>query len=345
MKQHLADTLIRAPHIVQTQLGEALKTIALCDYPAAWPQLLPTLAAHLSSPDQRTMHGALVCLRVVARKYEFKDESERGPLRELVDATFPRLLAILQGVLASAAQPAAVPPELLAQLPLLLALVCKIFWSVTYMGVPELLVQQGPFLGWMGALHAAITLPLPPGQVPADPDAAADSPWWKARKRALKVAQRLLSRYCSPRAWGASRNTSAHSPVDRQFAELYATNCMHTFLDAHCQLLSQAQAGHYVAPRCLTLALEFVTRSLKVKSCYKRLEGQVTPLLQWVAFPLMCFNDEDAQLWAEDPHEYVRKVRKDNTIRWPPVPPAPCFLARPLLGTKAAGADYPRTPP
>lgn len=27
-----------------------------------------------------------------------------------------------------------------------------------------------------------------------------------------------------------------------------------------------------------------------------------------VAFPLMCFSHEDAELWAEDPHEYIRKV-------------------------------------
>jgi hypothetical protein len=26
----------------------------------------------------------------------------------------------------------------------------------------------------------------------------------------------------------------------------------------------------------------------------------------------MCFSDEDAQLWEEDPHEYIRKVRE----RW-----------------------------
>ncbi len=28
-----------------------------------------------------------------------------------------------------------------------------------------------------------------------------------------------------------------------------------------------------------------------------------------VAFPIMCFSDEDQQLWHEDPHEYIRKVR------------------------------------
>ena len=32
-------------------------------------------------------------------------------------------------------------------------------------------------------------------------------------------------------------------------------------------------------------------------------------ILANVAFPLMCFSDEDAELWSDDPHEYIRKVR------------------------------------
>ena len=31
-------------------------------------------------------------------------------------------------------------------------------------------------------------------------------------------------------------------------------------------------------------------------------------LLTRCVLPLMCFNDEDDELWREDPHEYIRKV-------------------------------------
>lgn len=31
-------------------------------------------------------------------------------------------------------------------------------------------------------------------------------------------------------------------------------------------------------------------------------------LLTRCVLPLMCFNDEDAELWRDDPHEYIRKV-------------------------------------
>ena len=44
------------------------------DYPERWPDLLPTVMQNLTSPEQQRIHGALYCLRIIARKYEFKDE-------------------------------------------------------------------------------------------------------------------------------------------------------------------------------------------------------------------------------------------------------------------------------
>lgn len=46
--------------------------------------------------EQQRLYGALFALRILTRKYEFKDEEERAPLGTLVDATFPILLQIFQ---------------------------------------------------------------------------------------------------------------------------------------------------------------------------------------------------------------------------------------------------------
>ena len=46
--------------------------------------------------EQARLHAALAALRILARKYEFKDEEERSPLGGVVDATFPLLLPIFQ---------------------------------------------------------------------------------------------------------------------------------------------------------------------------------------------------------------------------------------------------------
>lgn len=57
--------------------------------------------------DQARIAGALAVLRFLARKYEFRDEEERGPLDQVVNTTFPTLLQIFQVGGGAAAQPRA----------------------------------------------------------------------------------------------------------------------------------------------------------------------------------------------------------------------------------------------
>jgi hypothetical protein len=44
---------------------------------------------------------------------------------------------------------------------LLLLLLLQIFWSATFMAVPDLLLQMDQFSGWMMCLHQAMRKPLP----------------------------------------------------------------------------------------------------------------------------------------------------------------------------------------
>lgn len=45
-----------------------------------------------------------------------------------------------------------------------------------------------------------------------------------------------------------------------------------------------------------------------IPATYKLMKPHWDNILHNVAFPLMCFSDEDQQLWVEDPQEYIRKV-------------------------------------
>ena len=42
-----------------------------------------------------------------------------------------------------------------------LKLVCKIFWSATYMCIPDVLLQPEQFAGWMNGIHLAVTKAVP----------------------------------------------------------------------------------------------------------------------------------------------------------------------------------------
>ena len=43
----------------------------------------------------------------------------------------------------------------------LLKLICKAFWSATYMGIPDMLLQQEQFVGWMTCIHTLMDMPVP----------------------------------------------------------------------------------------------------------------------------------------------------------------------------------------
>lgn len=149
----LVEALIRAPPLIQSQLGEVFKAVVYCDYPEKWPGLLPALQANLASGEEARVHGSLVCLRILVRKYEFNDEEDGQNLNLLMTATLPSLLSIFQNLLAS--------PEPSTQVATYLKLVLKIFWSATYMTIPTALLEPSVTVAWLGCIHALIMKPVP----------------------------------------------------------------------------------------------------------------------------------------------------------------------------------------
>ena len=49
MRENVVESMVRAPGVVRTQLGECLKAIVNTDYPECWPGLLPALLHNLAS--------------------------------------------------------------------------------------------------------------------------------------------------------------------------------------------------------------------------------------------------------------------------------------------------------
>lgn len=42
-----------------------------------------------------------------------------------------------------------------------LKLICKVFWSATWMGIPDILLQESQFVGWMTGFHKLLVKPVP----------------------------------------------------------------------------------------------------------------------------------------------------------------------------------------
>lgn len=60
----------------------------------------------------------------------------------------------------------------------------------------------------------------------------------------------------------------------------------------------------------MNLTLQYLTVGIRTARPWKLLQPHVPALMQRVLFPLMCFGDEDQELWEDDPLEYIRKVQE-----------------------------------
>jgi hypothetical protein len=176
---------------VQNALVDAVTHVARHDFPDRWASLPDLLLALLRSGDA---HRTLVGLRVfrsIARFYEHKDSLPLGggPVGLLASALMPTVQSLAVALVDSH------PPTPEAGLAVRECL--KAYTSLVKYLLPllEYTCREDTLIAWCGILDRVLRKPLPepgtPGGPPLDLDARARSPWWKAKKRALRLAYHL----------------------------------------------------------------------------------------------------------------------------------------------------------
>ena len=141
----------------------ALQSIILSDFPADLPTFMQQIFQNMQSQDNGRIHGGLLALRLITKKYEFRDhEDARKVKTEVIEAVFPFILQVFQSLIAanSAAVEAAE----------LMKLICKIFWSSTYLSLPAILLQPAQYQGWITCFMQLLERPVPAEGQPADPE-------------------------------------------------------------------------------------------------------------------------------------------------------------------------------
>ncbi|CAM6037581.1 unnamed protein product [Sphagnum compactum] len=290
VRENLLEAIIQAPPIIRVQLGECLKTVIHADYPEHWPGLLPAIDGNLKAQDQQRIFGALHALRILTRKYEFKDEEERMPVYLIINTTFPVLLEILKYLL--------LLPNPAIEISDLIKLILKIFWSSAYLEVPKLLHDAPTFTAWMACFHNLLERPVPTVGQPTDPELRKAWGWWKVKKWTLHILNRLYNRFGDPKM---------SKPENKAFAQMFQKQFSGKFLELYMSLLSVVREDGYLPDRVINLALQYLNTSVSKSVTYQLLKPRLDVVLFEIIFPLMCFNDTDDRLWREDPHEYVRK--------------------------------------
>ena len=196
------DALMRSDvtGVVRDTLAEAVNELATRDFPQRWPDLLLALLRVVhAKPDPVSVHNALLALRKVAKRYEYKsfdasnptgnDATTRGPLEQLVQQAFPLLRGLLQTVLPSTGQH--------ADAAALAKLILKIFWSCTQFALPRVaLTDETMVLGWFEDVRIILEsdAPAPAAEHPEEDDQVETQPAWKLKKWAAQIATRFFNK-------------------------------------------------------------------------------------------------------------------------------------------------------
>jgi len=288
---------------VREILAETLHCIAVHDYPDEWPSLLPTLlnviALNEDASQALRVHNALLALRKICKRYEYKSKEQRGPLNEIVVQTFPLLLPLAQRLSS--------PNENSLEAALMLKQILKIFWSSTqfYLPIGGPLSSPDAILPWFEVIRVILSKPLPeastglpPLNQPKDEAERNSWPWWKVKKWSVQIMSRLFSRYGMP--------AYAEEEV-KDFAKFFSTQVAPQYLIPVLETLSLRSSGQFCTDRVVHLCLTYVDLAVELAPTYKVLKPHLDFLLYKVCFPTMCLTPSDVLLFENDPHEFVQR--------------------------------------
>eukprot|EP00548_Thalassiothrix_antarctica_P003614 CAMPEP_0194146922 /NCGR_PEP_ID=MMETSP0152-20130528/22408_1 /TAXON_ID=1049557 /ORGANISM="Thalassiothrix antarctica, Strain L6-D1" /LENGTH=1062 /DNA_ID=CAMNT_0038847579 /DNA_START=36 /DNA_END=3224 /DNA_ORIENTATION=- len=294
---------------VRDLLAETLHSIAIHDFPEKWPSLIPTLlnTISLNSDPSKALavHNALLALRKVCKRYEYKSKEQRGPLNEIVIKSFPLLLPLAQRL--------SDPSCNSLEGAMMLKQIMKIFWSSTQFYLPggdgktpsPALSNPDALKPWFDILCSALSKPLPEastGLPPRDQPTSIEDrnawPWWKVKKWAVQIMSRLFSRYGIPQY--------AEEEV-KDFAKHFSQNVATQMLQPVCETLNLRPSGQFCTDRVVHLCLTYVDLAIDLAPTYKMLKPHMDFLLYKVCFPTMCLTPEDIATFENDPHEFVHR--------------------------------------
>lgn len=316
VKANLIQALLSEPEkSIRDLLAETLHTIVIHDFPEKWPELVPGLLATIQNgmkdmaSEGLYVHNALLALRKVCKRYEYKSREQRGPLNDIVNAAFPLLLPLGQELSAE--------NQHSLEAAMMLKQILKIFWSSTQFYLPGSddtpaaqssigLARPEKLQPWFDILTRSLKKPLPEASTGLEPhgqptDVAARNawPWWKVKKWSVQIMSRLFSRYGIP--------SYADDQAAKDFALYFSQSVAPQFLGPVCETLNLRPTGQFCTDRVVHLCLTYIDLAVELSSTYKMLKPHLDFLLYQVCFPTMCLHEQDIDTFENDPVEFVHK--------------------------------------
>ncbi|XP_029455860.1 importin-8 [Rhinatrema bivittatum] len=287
IRENIVEGIIRSPDLVRAQLTMCLRAIIKHDFPDRWTAVVDKIGFYLQSQNSGSWLGSLLCLYQLVKTYEYKKAEERDPLIAAMQIFLPRLQQQIIQLL----------PDASLHSVLLQKQILKIFYALVQYVLPLQLVNNQTMTQWMEIFRTIIDRDVPAETLQVDEDDRPELVWWKCKKWALHIVTRLFERYGSP-----GNVTKEYFEFSEFFLKTYAVGIQQVLL----KILDQYRQKQYIASRVLQQTLNYLNQGVIHSVTWKQMKPHIQGISEEVIFPLMCYKDEDEELWQEDPYEYIR---------------------------------------
>uniref|UniRef100_A0A8C5HK95 Importin N-terminal domain-containing protein n=1 Tax=Gouania willdenowi TaxID=441366 RepID=A0A8C5HK95_GOUWI len=286
IRDHIIEGLIRCPESIRAQLTMCLRAIIKHDFPGRWTAVVDKISMYLQSQNSGGWYGSLLALYQLVKTYEYRKADEREPLLAAMKIFLPRIQQLISQLLIDATI-----FSVLIQKQIL-----KIFHALVQYSLPLQLINNTVMTQWMEILRAIMDRDVPAETLEVDEDDRPELAWWKCKKWAMRIINRLFERYGSP-----GNVSKEYSEFAEYFLKTYAVGIQQVLL----KVVNHHQQKHYVTPRVLQQCLTYLNQCLSHSLTWKQMKPNMQAICHDVVFPLMCYKDEDERLWLEDPYEYI----------------------------------------
>ena len=277
-------------------LAEAISQISSFDFPGDWQSLLPQIQTALQGGDlTRTTH-TLQVVRLLLKHFEFRSRERREPIEWLVNHLFPSIEPIFMQVVqvAGGGDPAQI--EAAGNVA---RLIVKCVFSGSMFCMPEYFKHQANVLRWMKLMNDVAALDVEPFLVGMDDEDKNAYAWVKAKKWTMRYFHRLFSRF---------GNFKFCAKEDHAFCAIFNEHLSKTLMQTTMGIIALRVSGKFCSDRCMMYGLNYLTCCIEIGPTWVILRPQVTDIVLRVCMPVLYFNDNDFELWTDEPHEYIRKT-------------------------------------
>jgi importin-7 len=293
-RDRLLPILASAPSQVRAQLLPALQTILHNDFPTKWPEYIDITIQLVDGQDATSVFAGLQCLLAVCRTYRFKaGDSDRANLDKVVQAAFPRVLAIGNRLV----------EETNPEAGEMLRLVVKCYKHAIYYELPGPLREHQATVDWCTLFLRIISHAPPPYAMSEDIDEREQNHWWKAKKWCYANLNRLFVRYGNPAGLSA-----AQAKEFGDFPNMFITHFAPEILKGYLGEIEKWVGGnHWLSKPSLSYTLIFLEECVKPKVMWDVLKPHMDNLVKHLVFPVLCLTEDDIEVFADDPAEYLHR--------------------------------------